>query len=245
MKEITSLQHPLVKHLVKIRQNHDYRIDHHSILIEGQKLISEAPVQFKSILTTQADLVPSHVKADEVFLTTPEIIEKISGLKSSEGILAEAVMPKNSDLTKKKLIVALDRINDPGNLGTILRSALAFGWEGVFLLEGCCDPYNDKALRASRGANFKLPVACGNWADLKKLIEENKMKSFVADTEGTECKSIQVSEPILLILGNEASGPSEEAKKISQAVTIPMAGPMESLNVSVAAGILMYTLGKS
>ncbi len=244
MKEITSLQHPLIKHLAKLRQNSDYRYDHHSMIIEGSKLIQEASdlCDFKTILTVDPGLIPSGIKADEVILTTSAIIQKISGMHSSDGILAETPMPNNTNLKGKKYIVALDGVSDPGNLGTIMRTALALGWEGIFFLEESCDPYNDKALRASRGAIFKLPMIHGSWKDLQNLIQENKLTAYVADTQGTPIQQISSPEGILLVLGNEAHGPSEETRLNCGALTIPMPGQMESLNVSVAAGILLYTL---
>lgn len=244
MKEISSLQHPLFKHLVKLRQNTDYRYDHHAIVIEGKNMIAEAAdlLTFKTILTSSPDLIPKGIKADEIILTTPAVIQKVSGLQAPEGILAEVPMPKSANFKGKKHLVALDGVNDPGNLGTILRTALALGWEGIFFLDESCDPYNEKALRASRGAVFKLPMMYGNWKDLQKIVNENKLSAYVADTHGTPFDQISSAEKILLVLGNEAHGPSKESLSACTAITIPMSGKMESLNVSVAAGILLYTL---
>lgn len=244
MKQISSLQHPLVKHLVKLRQNSDYRYDHHSILIEGSKIIAEAaPITtFKHLLTVSPDLIPKSIKADEILLTTPDIIQKISGLKSSEGILAEIPMPQNQELKDKNYILALDNINDPGNLGTIIRTALALGWEGIFLIDETCDPFNDKSLRASRGAVLKLPIMKGSWDDLKKIIVNNQLQCYVADIEGTPFEQVPPAKGLLLVLGNEAHGPSTLSLNYCKPVNIPMKESMESLNVSVAAGILMYSL---
>ncbi len=243
MKEIRSLQHPLVKHLVKLRQNNDYRYDHGTIVIEGTKVIAEIndSETFKTLLTTSLDLIPKGAKAEETFLVTAEIIDKISGLQSSEGILAEAVMPKFSDLKGKKHLIVLDKVNDPGNLGTILRTALALGWDSVFFLDESCDPFNDKALRASRGAVFRLEMARGNWNDLHDIIVKNRLKAFVADMEGVPFNQIFLPKRVALVLGNESHGPSKEALEACTAITIPMLGQMESLNVSVAAGILLYS----
>jgi RNA methyltransferase, TrmH family len=247
MIEITSLQHPTVKHLVKLRTNHDYRQEHHALVIEGAKMLAEAAplFTFKTIITSHPELIPPGAKASETILTTPGVIQKISGLQSAEGILAEIAMPKFSDLKGKKMVVALDRINDPGNLGTILRTGLALGWDGVFLLDDSCDPYNDKALRASRGAIFKLPMGRGSWKDLKKIVEENKLKALVADIDGIPCDKVEQNGNILLVLCNESTGPSKESIANCEAITIPMSGNMESLNVAVAAGILMHTLQKT
>lgn len=245
IREIISLQHELVKHLVHVRQNRDYREDHGTVLIEGKKLISEIPASMhvKTVMASDPVLFPTHLNADDYVVTTEEILQKVSGLKTSEGIVAEVKMPPPSDLKGKRRILACDQINDPGNLGTLLRTALALGWEGVYLLNNCCDVYNEKALRAAKGATFKIPLAQGSWTELNTLIENNKLVSLVADMHGTAVNELPKQERLLLILGNEASGASEESLKRSQRVTIPISNQMESLNVAVAGGILMYFLG--
>ena len=245
-QNITSLQHPLVKHLVKLRNNRDYRHEHHSLIVVGKKIIQElsAITPIKTILVSHPENVPAGGKIHEVIMTTDDVIQKISGLQSSDGIVAEIEMPKFCDLKGKDKVVVLDRINDPGNLGTIVRTALAFGFDGVFLLDDSCDPYNDKALRASRGSVFKIALAKGSIKDLKALIQNNGFKPYLADITGKNCEEIDASSKCLLILGNEANGPSDSVKELACSVTIPMQDSMESLNVSVAAGILMYTLSR-
>ena len=114
----------------------------------------------------------------------------------------------------------------------------------VFLLDGCCDPYNDKALRSARGATFRIPIASGHWEQLDKIIAANKMTPFVADLQGKSLSTLDGVKAPLLIMGNESRGVSAESCKRSQAITIPMAGKMESLNVSVAGGIIMYALSE-
>ncbi|KAI5669244.1 hypothetical protein M9H77_19097 [Catharanthus roseus] len=117
-------------------------------------------------------------------------------------------------------IIMLDRFQDPDNFSTLLRSALAFRWDGVFLLYGCCDPFNKKAPWGSRGASFQLPIVSGEWAHLKSLKEEIEMK----------------------ILAGKGSGLSEKSRQECELVSIPMAGEFESLNVLVASGIFLYLL---
>lgn len=245
-KEITSAQNDKVKHIVHLRQNHDYRDDHHSVVILGHKLVKEISdiLPIKTLFVYDEASIPKGVKAKEVYIVNEEIMKKASGLMHPEGILAEIEMPKFSNLKDLKKIVALDKISDPGNLGTIIRSALALGFEGVFILDDSCDAFNDKALSAARGATFKLPLAKGSWKDLEAIIAQNKLHPVVADIEGTPLDKLEKHENILLVLGNEAHGVSEQAKKACQKVTIPMQKSMESLNVGVAAGILMYALGK-
>lgn len=247
MKTITSLQNPLVKHLVKLRQNRDYRYDHHSLVIEGIKLINEISQHFpiKTLVALDESFIPPGCKAEEILIAPMDLIEKITGLHSSEGLLAEIKMPAPASLKGLKKIIALDGVSDPGNLGALLRTALALGWEGVFILNDSCDPYNEKAIRAARGATFHIPLATGSWKDLEALIKTNKLTPLAADMEGTPIDKLSRSEGYLLILSNEAHGVSEQAERISQKVSIPMAGKMESLNVAVAGGILMYALSRS
>lgn len=124
---------------------------------------------------------------------------------------------------------------------------------GVLLLPGCCDPFNDKALRASRGASFQIPVVVGDWTHLKSLKNEVGMRVLAGQPKSNkDVKSISelsqglvdslLDEPLCLVLGSEGRGLSEKSESECELVTIPMAGQFESLNVSVAGGILMYML---
>lgn len=234
-RKITSLQHPLVKRLVKIRLDKDARVEEQSVLVVGTKLVEEL-AQNTPLKTLIVDRPFPFLKAQEVVEVTPEILKKITGLAAPEGIAAEVALPTRADLSSARYLLVLDGINDPGNVGTLLRTALALGWEGAFLLPGSADPFNEKALRAAKGATFRLPLCQGSVEELQKMW---KGKFFVADLQGTIPQI--VSPPVALILGSEAHGPSPALKKGATAVSIPMPGPMESLNVAIAGAILMYT----
>ena len=245
MREISSLTHPLVKHLVSLRQSAVYRDVNNSVLVHGQKmvheLLSERP--FRLLVVADERLIPSHVPAAEIIVANQAILEKITGVPTPEGIAAEVERPVWEDLSFSKRVLALDGISDPGNLGTLLRTALALGWDGVYLLDGCCDPYNDKALRASMGATFRLSIARGSWDELESKSFTRGWAAYVAELSGMEPSEVPERDNILLVLGNEARGPSSRAHGLCASVTIPMSGEMESLNVAVAGGILMYLLG--
>lgn len=245
-KEVTSLQHDLVKHFVRLRQNRDYREEHQSVVIMGNKMIREVCSHHhtKVLMAYDPTFIPPGVKADEVVLVNEAIMQKVTGLPSPEGLVAEVAMPKPASLQGMHYVIACDAISDPGNLGALLRSALALGWQGAFILSNSCDPYNDKALRVAKGATFRLPIAMGTWDDLQKIVQKNKLHPFVADIQGTPLDEMAPTENALLVMSNEAHGLSEEAKRLCQKVTIPMPGEMESLNVAVAGAILMYTLKK-
>ena len=161
--------------------------------------------------------------------------------------------------------------------GTLLRTAVALGWEACFLLPGCCDPFNDKALKAGRGAAFKLPIAEGNWGELRRVLQRHDMQCYGAsphthDSSASAQELQQQNAPVTkqtsgaphvaqdrtqdqsqheadgskamcIVLGSEGQGLSETAREHSTPLAIPMAGPMESLNVSQAGAILMYAFG--
>lgn len=120
-------------------------------------------------------------------------------------------------------LLALDRVQDPGNMGTLMRSALAFGWDGVFLLPGCCDPFNEKAVRASRGAALRLPTCSGTLEDLKQVAGHHGMTLIAAEPEPEEeqpCKRKDgggdVANAVCLVLGSEGQGLSPEVLKVSK-----------------------------
>lgn len=246
IRTITSVQHPIVKHLVKLRINRNYRYDHRTLAIEGMTLITElkSAKQFKLIATVNELLIPLGVEAEETIIVSESVMKKISGVESPEGIVAEIAMPEAGSLLNKRHILALDGINDPGNVGTLLRSALAFGWDGIFFLEGCCDPFNDKALRAARGATFQLPLAFGKWDQLKTLIEKNGLVPIVADISGEDFLEHPALEKILLVVGNESTGPSAITRQVCRPLTIRMNKEVDSLNVGVAGSMMMYWLGR-
>ncbi len=245
-KQITSLTHPLVKHLVKLRENKAYRYENKSILLEGRKVIEEIcqKTPATTLITLESTSIPEHLSYRKAVEVSYPVLQKITATKTPESILAEIPFPDFETLEKKKTIVVFDGLSDPGNLGTLLRTALALGWEGAYLLPTTCDPFNDKALRAARGATFRLPMRIGNWEELEILIRKNKMHAFVADLSGISLELIKNEGPLVLVLGHEAHGVSNQANRLCSPITIPMPGDMESLNVAIAGGILMYKLTK-
>ncbi|XP_016678515.1 uncharacterized tRNA/rRNA methyltransferase YsgA isoform X2 [Gossypium hirsutum] len=197
------------------------------------------------------------------------VMKKLSGVQSAESIEAIAMMrfptsflnltvdqnksDSQSWFPSMHRILVLDGIQDPGNLGTLIRSAMAFQWDGIFLLPGCCDPFNEKALRASRGASFQLPIVSGSWNHLQTLKDTFNMKMLAGhpDIDGKLKKPFSLSQefvhsvahvPSCLVLGSEGRGLSEKSQLKCELVSIPMTGKFESLNVSVAGGIFLYML---
>lgn len=243
-QKLTSFQNPLVKHLVKIRTDANYRYEHQSIVLEGIKPIREMKEKLIRICFTQE--YASHVDSliGEKYLVAEAMLHKISGMNSPEGIVAEARMPPFVSLSNAHQVLALDGISDPGNMGTLMRTALAFGWKTVYFLPKCCDPFNEKVLRAARGAHFKLALIEGTAKELRDWAEEKNVQSLVADIKGENPESFEVPSERLLVLGNEAHGASKAIREFCLPVSLKMKGDMESLNVAVAGGILLFLLSR-
>ncbi len=237
---ISSLQHPLVKRLVKLRDNKAFRAQENSVLIVGVTLVSDVAARMP--LKTLISVDPLPFNAKESYLAPPNVLEKIINISSHDLVAAEVELPKQSSLENLKTIIVLDALADPGNVGTILRTAVALGWEGAFLTPKTADPFNDKALRAARGASLFLPLRFGSYDELKKLVQTSGIQVYIADVEGKKLTEISFKKPLALVLGHETEGPSPESRALGQAVSIPMTNQMESLNVATAAAILMYQI---
>lgn len=240
---ISSLQHSLVKHLVKLRTDHTYRYENQLLVLEGIKPLKEVKTWVKKIFYTQDYYSVCEEFNCEKWEISDAILKKVSGMKNPEGLIAEVKMPVLASLTDQDTrVVVFDKINDPGNMGTLLRTALAFNWTTVFFMPDCCDPFNEKVLRAARGAHFKIKLCKGKGADIKSWIEHNQVQALAADIQGDSPEKFKHCTYSLIALGNEAQGVSEELKNLCKRVSLPMKGEMESLNVAVAGGILLYLL---
>ncbi|KAL0726144.1 hypothetical protein Bca4012_022237 [Brassica carinata] len=283
VNSITSTSNPFVKHCSKLRQSASYRHAHGSVLVVGAIPIREVCMfqTNKQGVTTEIDCLLLHEEAQipqgleslsiRVVRVSSLVMKKLSGVQSTESVEAVALMriPSSfidleddedmivSDCKKwfpsAHRVLVLDSIQDPGNLGTLIRSAMAFNWDGAFLLPGCCDPFNDKALRASRGASFQLPIVSGNWNHLNLLESQFQMKLLAGHPASTttlkpvsklslEFAQSLADKPLCLILGSEGHGLSEQSRQVCDLVSIPMEGEFESLNVSVAGGIFLFML---
>lgn len=238
MEEIVSLQHPIVKTFVKLRTSRKNREENRQIVLPGLKLCQEGG-ELDLLLVKKGTSPP--VAAKKTYQVTEAILKKVTGQENPEPIAALAPMPKEASLEGKTRLLALDQIQDPGNMGTLLRTALALGWEGVFLTHSSVDPFNEKALRASMGASLRMPLRTGSPEELINLAKKESFTPLVADMGGVSLDQLNTPAKPLLILGSEAHGVSPELKASFQTVSIPITG-IESLNVAAAGAILMYTL---
>ncbi len=172
---------------------------------------------------------------------------KISDTKNPQGIGAVFQIPKRNNLSSinETLIIYLDNINDPGNLGTIIRTCDWFGVNTIFLSKGCAEYTNPKVVRSSAGSIFHLNIY--DEASVENLMELRKknFKIFCSDLTGENIYKLEKSKKSVLIFSNEAHGPSEEILEIAdKKISIPKSGNAESLNVAIAAGIILSHLKK-
>lgn len=178
---------------------------------------------------------------DKEYTVTEAILKKISAQPSPQNLIAEFALPKATQSVSQSPILILDQINDPGNMGTLLRSALAFGFQQVALIDPCCDPFNAKALRAARGSTFHLSIIQSNsHQQLLKHLKEKAFHLYAADTHGAPYQETQWKTPFGLVLGNESHGISQLLYEHCQLISIPMRSQVESLNVAIAGSILMH-----
>jgi TrmH family RNA methyltransferase len=168
---------------------------------------------------------------------------------SPQGVLAVASVPQArlSDLpdTKTLRLLVLDGVQDPGNVGTILRTAAALGVTATLALPGTVDLWNSKVVRSGMGAHFHHPCLSGTWDELAEFRAARGIEIWAADVSGVPIRSMTPPERVALIVGNEGSGlTSQSRERADRFVALPIASAVESLNVAVAAGILLYELDR-
>jgi TrmH family RNA methyltransferase len=238
MEIITSLQNHKVKQWVKY-QLKKHRDEDGVFLAVGEHLVEEA--QMSGILREVMISAPVDfdvlVPKTEV---TPEICKKISMTQSGVSIVGLCEYPKKRPSAYHRLLLC-DDIQDPGNMGTIIRTALSFGFDAVAISYGSADVFNDKTLRASQGAVFHLPIVRSDLKDIIKELKENGVRIIASTLDDAQpLDSFEPLEKVAVILGNEGQGVSHLLLALAdEKVKIEMSG-FDSLNVAVAAGIFCY-----
>lgn len=223
-----------------------------AFVVEGVRLAEEAlasgwPVR-QAFYTQQLDerglgvlstLQAAGVDAEEV---TPEVMEACSDTKTPQGILLEVAMQPIKMPPTVSLVLILDGVSDPGNVGTLLRSAAAAGADGVVLSPGSADPFAPKVLRSGMGAQFRLAVLELRWEQIRSLLVEHGLQAFIAEaSRGVPFDQADLTQKLAFIVGGEAHGPSDAARaSAAQPIHIPMPGQAESLNAATAGALLLF-----
>ena len=257
---VTSKDNQWVKEWRRLNDSAKYRRESGLFAIEGARLCADAlrsGVELQAVLYTASALavygnvVEPLLAASEVALEiSPELSRYMGDTMNPQGVFCIAKMLDNSLIIDKINIIgtysALEDIQDPGNMGTIIRTAEALGLDGIFLSDGCCDIYNPKVLRASMGGVFRMPLMrVGDMAQAVVALQKKGLTAFacVVDASATPITAAGMGEGAIALIGNEGTGlRSETVAACKHSVTIPMAGRAESLNASMAAGIILWEM---
>jgi len=242
---ITSRKNPMIQHLRRLLSSRKEREAAGLFAGDGTKLLSEAVRWWPGLETVflsdgvEAEL-PEHV---QVIRVPGEIMEYISPMATPQGALFLCRLPQAAEFQPRPGMLLLDGIQDPGNLGTILRTADALDIP-VALLEGCADPYSHKVVRASMGAVFRVPVHQTTWAQARRACADSGIPIAVTALKDTalDIRTAQLSR-MAVVIGSEGQGVRQEIlDQADQALIIPMNPRCESLNAAIAAAIVMWQM---
>lgn len=248
MDRIESVKNQKVKQWRKLHTKKE-REATGTFIIEGIHLVEEALKTkeiIKDLILSEDFTTPPHWNVDELSITlvTKDVMKAISDTEAPQGIAAicELQLLHSADAWNKILLI--DSVQDPGNLGTIIRTADAAGIDGVILGEGTVDHYNSKVIRSSQGSIFHLPIVKGNLQEWLQVYNEKQIPTYGTSLQnGVSYREAVSSEQFCLVIGNEGSGVNSELlQKTVKNLYIPIYGGAESLNVAIATGILLYHL---
>ncbi|MBQ3475120.1 MAG: RNA methyltransferase [Bacilli bacterium] len=239
---IESVDNKKIKEYRKLKEK-KYRESEKLFLVEGEHLVLEA---YKSDLLKEIILCERDIDLEvEKVYVTEKVMNTISELPSKVDIIGVCEI-KFNELDLNSPVMILDGVQDPGNLGAIIRSAVAFNIKNIVLSKNTVDLYNTKALRSAQGMNFHLNIVRDDLVKVINLLKENNYTVYGTDVvDGIDVKNVENDRKYAIIMGNEGNGISEEVKKlVDKNIYIKMNENCESLNVSVSASIIMYELNK-
>lgn len=247
MRIIKSLQNEQIKSFARLKEK-KYRDETGLFLVEGEHLVRMALEAncLTTLLVAEEELENYLDIIDEetTIIVTESIINKLSFTKTPQNIMGIA---KQNTFDKKDCnrVLVLDTLQDPGNVGTLIRSALAFNYDKIYVSESTVDVYNEKVIRASQGAIFKINVVKKELNDIYRLLKKNEFDIIVTSLTNNSIylEELEKKERFAIVLGNEGNGVSEVSlKNASRVVKIRMSDKIDSLNVAVAGSIVMYNL---
>ena len=253
---ITSTRNPKVQMVRALNVNAKARREARAFVIEGVRMIEESlahgwlpELVFFSEAISQRGMQAVRIYQEQglpVEQVAPHVLKAAGDTETPQGILAVLRLKQLPLPPEPSFVLILDRIRDPGNTGTILRTAAAAGVEAALLAPDSADPFGPKVLRAGMGAQFHLPVQSLTWEEINAYIRptgsNEGLKVYLADAAAALAHTeADMKSPMALIIGGEAEGAGGRAQSMAQErVKIPMPGEVESLNAAVAAGILLF-----
>lgn len=252
MKEIQSLQNKQVKDWKKLHTSKG-RSKAKAYLIEGFHLLEEAiqtgqPIQEIMVVDPKSlEKLNLDTSFNSITLISQEVANEISQTETNQGVFAQLKFQPDQahglDLNQAKRLILLDGIQDPGNLGTIIRTADAAAFDGIILGQGTVDPYNDKVIRSTQGSLWHLPVIQANLQEMIPAIIHQAFQVYSSELNqaSIDYRQIDKEAKLAFVIGNEGQGVSQEISNLCPyRVHIPMPGQAESLNAAIAAAILIF-----
>ena len=242
---MTSKNNPLIKETAALKDK-KARKEQGMFLVEGKKMAKEClssgfVIDKVFVVEDYADELP--FSEDVIVRVSEEVLRHLSDEKTPQGIVCRVKIPALPLSAPKGKCLLLDGVADPGNVGTIIRTANAAGYEEVYLTETCADPYSPKSVRASMSGIFFTHIYRATRAEILSALDG--VAIVVADMGGENVFSFAPPQQFALAIGNEANGISEEVfQAATHTVKIPMRATQESLNAAISAGIIMYVLNK-
>ena len=248
---ITSPTNAQVKRVRALLADRKTRAEARAFVAEGVRLVEEGfnagvlpgLVLFSEGLPERGQRLLERLQGRELPVEeiSAELMRRLSDTQTPQGILAVFPWPALPLPAKPDFLFIADGVQDPGNLGTLLRSAAAAGVQGFLLTSHATDIYSPKVLRAGMGAHFRIPIEHAEWSELSKSYHP-RLRFYLAEAHGgTLPWEADLRRPLALCVGGEAGGPSAEARRASdEALTIPLSGKMESLNAAAAAAVLLF-----
>lgn len=249
---ITSTSNEQIKKLIQLKEKSKVRKTTGTFTVEGKKMFVEIPAEdLVSVYVSETFLKENGelVKNKKYQIVSDQVFKKISDTVTPQGIVA-VVKQKSYSIDyiiekrnkEKSCIVVLDRLQDPGNMGTIVRTGEAAGISGIIMSKDSADIYNPKVIRSTMGSIFRVPFAIvDDLAAAVDTLKDNGITTYAAHLKGELYNSGSLTKDCALLIGNEARGLSEEiSAEADKLIKIPMHGKVESLNAAVATAILMY-----
>lgn len=252
MERITSRTNPLCTHLRKLGASASYRRREGQFLCDSPKLVAEAvrwcPESVKTVVCTQGAELPQLPDGIRLVEVPGDVMESVSPARTPQGVLAVCTIPARPLPAKLdgRRYVLLDGVQDPGNVGTILRTADAFWTDGLFLVNGCADLWSPKTVRASMGAVFRCPAWNAETADVIALLRDGGIPLYGAALREDTLDAGEVDYGCAAVaIGSEGRGLSQEVLELcTRTIRIPMRDHCESLNAAAAATVLLWEMAR-
>lgn len=246
---ITTIQNKQIKQIIKLKKNARERRKQELFIVEGIRMFTEIPKENLYKVYASEDFYNEHTQVFEgmdVELVSSQVMKEISDTMTPQGVLALVRMMKYSmdDLLDQKnsLFLVLENLQDPGNLGTILRTGEGAGITGVIMSHDTVDIYNPKVTRSTMGSIFRVPfVYVDDLFEVMKRMKDKNITTYAAHLNGTDYTRQDYQSGTAFLIGNEGNGLTDElTQKAQKKIKIPMCGKVESLNAAMASGLLVY-----